>query len=353
MNVLGLDVGGANIKISWVRFSGSDPIRFGQISRPFEIWKHKNRLRSEVEKMIRRFPKPDRVGLTMTAEVSDAFRKKSDGVRFVLTEMKALFKNARPLVFTSSGEFVSFSRGCRDWPKIASANWRATGEFVAGFVRDCVVVDMGSTTTDVIPIKGGKVVSSGFTDLERLKSGELVYTGAIRSNVAHIVPQVPQRILSPSIKKVESAFMGTSCEWFCCMGDVHLILNNIPKSRYSAPTPDGRPKTKAASLARLARLVCADPDEVSTRQLVGLARYIYDEQKKGILDAIRRVRSHAGIKKSAPLVAVGAGKFVVREMTRLGRYGLAELPSVAGKPLDTLDPSFAVAVLLGFREGRA
>lgn len=303
--------------------------------------------------MIRSFPEPDRVGVTMTAEVSDAFRKKSEGVRFVLAEMNALFKNARQRVWTSSGKFVSFSQGSRDWLKVASANWRATGEFVAGLVKDCVVVDMGSTTTDVIPIKGGKVVSSGFTDLKRLKAGELIYTGAVRTNVAHIVPRVPGNILFPSTKTEESAFMGTSCEWFCCMGDVHLILNNVSGSLYSAPTPDGRAKTRSAALARLARIMCSDPDEIPTGRLVWLARYIYDEQKKRVLESIRRVRSEAGIKNSAPLIAVGTGKFVVREVARLGGYGLDELPFIAGKPMDTLDPSWAVAVLLGLREGRA
>ena len=52
---------------------------------------------------------------------------------------------------------------------------------VAKLAGDALFVDMGSTTTDIIPIEDGAVANEGYTDAERLLTGELVYTGFTRT----------------------------------------------------------------------------------------------------------------------------------------------------------------------------
>lgn len=74
---------------------------------------------------------------------------------------------------------------------IAAANWVATSQIASAMSSDCIMVDVGSTTTDIIPIKDGFEAAKGRNDLERLGTGELVYTGTLRSNVATIVDRVP------------------------------------------------------------------------------------------------------------------------------------------------------------------
>ncbi len=64
---------------------------------------------------------------------------------------------------------------------VAASNWVATALVVADEVPDAILIDMGSTTTDIIPIVGGVVRAIGLTDPDRLASGELVYTGALRT----------------------------------------------------------------------------------------------------------------------------------------------------------------------------
>jgi probable H4MPT-linked C1 transfer pathway protein len=351
MNVIGLDVGGANIKASWIRFENGKPIRFRQVNLPFEIWKCKSRLRKAVLDLLRSFPKPDRVGVTMTGECSDAFRTKPEGVRFILRETVPLFLGKDIFVFTSDGAFRSVSEAVRHPLSVASANWRATGELVSRFTDECLCVDMGSTTTDVIPIKNGKVAALGRTDRIRLMAGELIYTGYLRTNAAHLVSSVPvfypPRRGGKIPEGIPADWISTSAEWFCCMGDVHLILNHIRSRDYTSPTPDGRSKTRSEALRRLARLVCSDREEWTEAQLIRMAQYIYEEQKKRILAGLNRVRRSARLGRGTPIVCLGRGGFCVQKICVENGIPVKNL---SGKNLpagEGIDPSFSIAYLLG------
>src|SRR5262249_59394807 len=74
---------------------------------------------------------------------------------------------------------------------VASANWHATATLVAKLRGSAVLIDMGSTTTDVVPVVSGAVAARGYTDAERLACGELVYTGLVRSFVMAIAERAP------------------------------------------------------------------------------------------------------------------------------------------------------------------
>ena len=141
-------------------------------------------------------------------------------------------------------------------PEVAAANWLASALAVAAVHPDALMIDVGSTTVDVIPIAAGRVVAAGRTDLDRLLAGELVYTGALRTNLAAIAPRVPVR--------------GGSCpvasELFAISADVHLILGHLAPAAYTCATPDGRPATVEFARERVARLVCADAEQLRRRR---------------------------------------------------------------------------------------
>ena len=59
---------------------------------------------------------------------------------------------------------------------------------MARSVPTCVLFDVGTTSADLIPIVNGQVVAQGRTDPERLLSGELVYTGALRTPAEAVAP---------------------------------------------------------------------------------------------------------------------------------------------------------------------
>jgi (4-(4-[2-(gamma-L-glutamylamino)ethyl]phenoxymethyl)furan-2-yl)methanamine synthase len=325
VTTLAVDIGGANTKAAW--FDGAT---LRTVSRPFEVWRDRDAL-STVLREVAAGP-ADAVAITMTAELSDAFRTKREGVAFVLDAAEDAFGD-RPLsVLTTAGELVSTKAArARPWD-VAAANWVATARAVADAHHDALLIDIGSTTTDIVPIAAGRVAATGHNDLERLLAGELVYTGALRTNLAAIAPRVP----------VRGGWCPVASEHFAISADVHLVRGRLAQEAYDCPTPDGRPATVAFAHERIARLVCADVEQLDAGELDAIAAYLAGEQMRQIEDAARRVQRP--LAPEAPVVAVGSGAFLGREVaTRLGR---AVAPAPWG---EQTGPAAALAALLAAR----
>jgi probable H4MPT-linked C1 transfer pathway protein len=141
-----------------------------------------------------------------------------------------------------------------------------------------------------------------------LLAGELVYTGVLRTNLAAIAARVP----------VRGDWCPVSSECFAISADVHLVLGHLAPEAYDCRTPDGRPATLAFARERIARLVCADVDQLDAREIDAIAAYLGGEQLRQIEDAARRVQRP--LPPEAPVVAVGSGAFLARDVAvRLGR----------------------------------
>ena len=330
MTTLAVDIGGANTKAAW--FDGAT---LRTVSRPFEVWRDRGAL-STVLREVALGP-ADAVAITMTAELSDAFRTKREGVAFVLDAAEDAL-GERPLrVLTTTGELVSMGAArARPWD-VAAANWVATALAVADAHHDALLIDVGSTTADVIPIVAGRVAATGHNDLERLVAGELVYTGVLRTNLAAIAPRVP----------VRSGWCPVASESFAISADVHLVLGHLAPAEYDCPTPDGRPATVEFARERIARLVCADLDQLDADDVDAIAGFLHAQQLRRIEDAAHRVQGP--LPPDAPVVAVGSGAFLGREVAaRLGRAvadGLAPWGATGGE----LGPAAALAALLAAR----
>jgi (4-(4-[2-(gamma-L-glutamylamino)ethyl]phenoxymethyl)furan-2-yl)methanamine synthase len=319
---LAVDIGGANTKAAW--FDG-ELVRTS--TRPFEVWRDREALAGVLREVGAR--PADAVAITMTAELSDAFRTKREGVAFVLDAAEEALGD-RPLsVLTTAGELVTVDEArSRPWD-VAAANWVATALAVAGAHPDALLMDVGSTTTDIVPIAGGRVAATGYNDLERLVAGELVYTGVLRTNLAAIAPRVP----------VRGAWCPVASEYFAISADVHLVLGRLAPEAYDCPTPDGRPPTVEFGRERIARLVCADVEQLEPGEIDAIAAYLAGEQLRQIEDAARRVGR--ALTHEAPVVAVGSGAFLGREVA--SRLGRAVAPAPWG---EELGPAAALAALL-------
>jgi probable H4MPT-linked C1 transfer pathway protein len=269
----------------------------------------------------------------MTAELSDVFRAKREGVGFVLDAVEAVSR-VPVRVFTTAGEFVDGATARARPIDAAASNWVATAVLVGRFVPDAILVDIGSTTTDVIPVVSGRVTAVGRTDPERLLAGELVYTGALRTNVAAIVRRVPLR--------------GGECpvasELFAISGDVHVLLGSIESADYTCPTPDGRPPTSDFAAERLARVVCADGEMLDAEDIRAMATAIRDAQVDEIAAAIDRVARR--LPRPAPVVVTGLGDFLARQAAERVGLPVQDLARVLSVDVGTVAPAVAVAWLL-------
>jgi (4-(4-[2-(gamma-L-glutamylamino)ethyl]phenoxymethyl)furan-2-yl)methanamine synthase len=334
--IVGWDIGGANVKAAWLDSERGETQTVRVASYPFEIWRDKDRLPKVLQSVLSEVAAelPQVMALTMTAELADIFSTKREGVLFVLENVLAAFPDCKAYALDLSGDFVALKEAQTQPLDFAAANWLATALYLAREYSDCLLVDVGSTTTDIIPILGGQVANQGRTDLARLLAGELVYTGVLRTHLASIVHSVP----------VGGRFCPVASEYFAISGDVHLILGHLGPEDYTCPTPDGQPPTLASARGRLARLVCADTEMLSPAEIDEMARYVHQRQVQQISEALQQVLSRLAGHRELEVVTMGSGAFLATQAVQ--QLGLRSLNSRWDRQVSAVAPCLAVAHLL-------
>ena len=333
---IGWDIGGVNTKVA--RVEGDDVIAVA--SRAYELQRAPDALIPLLRELaadvgaVNARESALRCAVTMTAELSQMFRTKRDGVSFVLDAVDAAFPTADVEVFAVDGRFLS-PRVARQQPlDVAAANWAATAHIVAERHPDALLIDIGTTTTDIIPIVNGEVAATGLTDPARLASGELVYTGAVRTPVEAIVTQVPYGAGSATV----------SAEGFALIGDVHVWTGALPAAEYIAPTPDGRPPTREFAGDRIARVICADREMLDDAAISQIADTIAVAQLTQIVTAIHRVVSRNQALRMS--IVSGIGAFIAEKAARAAGLQVVLLSSELGDAAARCAPAAAVALLL-------
>ena len=332
--ILGWDVGGANIKAARIGDEGRPGPAV--VERPFALWREPHRLPVVLSEVADRIGNARTMALTMTAELADCFATKREGVAFVLDAFSAAFPEVEPWVYGVDGRFRS-AEAARQRPlEVASANWMASATLVARTFPDAIFLDAGSTTTDVIPIVDGQVAVRGRTDPARLRSGELVYTGALRTPVCAIVRWVP----------LGGHRCRVSAEHFAVAADVHLWLGRIEEREYTCETPDGRGRSRLEAGARLARMVCADLEMLRPCDITAIAEHVAHAQVRQIAMGIRQVKRRLG--RICPRVAVLAGQGAFLTRVAAEEVGLAtwDMAEDVGSAAARAAPATAVAYLL-------
>jgi len=332
--VLGWDVGGVNLKAARVeRDGGAEPL---VIEQPFAIWREPERLPALLSEIASCLGRSSMMAVTMTAELADCLATKREGGTFVLNAFRDVFPDVEPRIYGVDGRFHSLDAAREQPHLVAAANWMASATFLARTFSDALVVDVGSTTTDIIPIRGGRVAACGRTDPERLCCGELVYTGALRTPVCAIVSAVPLR--------------GRRCrvasELFAIAADVHRWLGRIDDQAYTCDTPDGRGRSRPEAGARIARMVCADVETLTDRDIRTIAGYVTRAQVRQIARGIRQVMDRIG--RDCPRLAVLAGQGAFLGMAAAEEAGLEtrDLALDIGSAVARSTPAAAVAHLL-------
>jgi (4-(4-[2-(gamma-L-glutamylamino)ethyl]phenoxymethyl)furan-2-yl)methanamine synthase len=284
-----------------------------------------------------------RHAVTMTAELSDAFENRARGVASIAAIFSHELRGAEIRFYAGVKGFVAKAQLAEAAAAVASANWRASAELVARHCRKALFIDMGSTTTDIIPISDHAISALGDSDASRLKHGELVYTGLLRGNPAAGVAQAP----------FAGRWTALVDESFATIADVHRILGNIPPGRDTVPTVDGRPKSVDASRARLARLVGLDLADAAPAQWDALARFFATAQMRRIEDQIGLLASRGAFAEDAPVVGAGIGRSLIAGLAERAGRGFRSfdefIPATPQAKAAAGDcaPACAVALLAG------
>jgi (4-(4-[2-(gamma-L-glutamylamino)ethyl]phenoxymethyl)furan-2-yl)methanamine synthase len=332
--ILGWDVGGANVKAA--RIEGADGSGARVLERPFALWREPHRLPEVLAEVAACLGDASMMAVTMTAELADCFATKREGVAAVLDAFDEAFPGVPLAVYGVDGSFRS-ATDAREHPlQVAAANWMASAMLVARSFRNAIFVDVGSTTTDVIPIVDGLVAAKGRTDPARLRTGELVYTGALRTPVCAISRWVPLR--------------GRRCrvaaEVFAVAADVHVWLGHIAPHDYACETPDGRGRDPDDCAARLARMVCADLEMIRGTDVTAAAEHVSGAQVRQIASGIRQVMRRLGPASPKVAVLAGQGAFLARAAAAELGLAVADLAADLGVEAARAAPSAAVAYLL-------
>lgn len=334
MKIAGFDIGGANTDLAVVDFDEKGQIN--EISTDFEylpMWRENEKLSSTLIDLLGDDKtEVQAVGICMTAELVDAYQTKKEGVLDIAQKVKDTFK--LPIGFIGLNGVVDF-RGLNKNPlQVAAANWIATSRLAGKISPDCIMIDTGSTTTDIIPIKEGKECAKGRSDLQRLGTGELVYSGALRTNVAALVDKLP----------LNNSWIRTASELFAQSADIHLVLENITEEDYSCETPDGAGKSREECMRRISRVVCGDLEVLSTQDIKNMADYIWQKQAENVSEALQEVLLRTGI---SDVVTTGLGMDIIGAKAS----AIASIPSVGMDQLFSKEecvvaPAIGTAVLM-------
>ena len=192
MKIAGFDIGGANTDLAIVEYENGEIKDIQTVFEYLPMWSQNERLGNVLYDLIEKIcpvDEIDAVGISMTAELVDAFETKAQGVLDIATTCEKLFDC--PVAYIGTDKVLSLAELIANPIEVAAANWIATSHIVAEIEKDCIFVDTGSTTTDIIPIKDGKECAKGRTDFERSATGELVYTGTLRTNLTSFVDSIP------------------------------------------------------------------------------------------------------------------------------------------------------------------
>ncbi|PGH55755.1 hydantoinase/oxoprolinase [Azospirillum palustre] len=335
--VIGWDIGGAHLKAAWAE----DGRLRDAVQVPCRLWQGLGELDTALTTILDRLPAGADHVVTMTGELVDLFDDRTQGVHTLIDRIAAAVPPGRLLVYAGRRGLLSPQEARGQVMDVASANWMATAAVVAKRLPAALLVDMGSTTTDIVPVLDGEVAARGVTDHDRMAVEELLYTGLTRTAV----------MAMERTALVAGERLPMMAEYFATSADLYRVLGRLDEAADQHPAADNGQKTVEASLRRLARMVGHDAGDYDPAVWRAMAGDLVERQMRRIHDGASRVLSAGAppLPSDAPVVGAGVGRAVVREVAaRLGRPYL-DFCDVVGAPgqgwVASCAPAAAMALL--------
>lgn len=309
VTIIGWDIGGAHVKAALIREGGLQQV----IQMACPLWRGMDELVNAVHSVIKAWQLADVEvchAITMTGELVDLFPNRQTGVIQIAETMQQQLSGecwyyqcnvAQP-------QFVSGSQLDAHWEAVASANWHASASLIAQETQSGLFIDIGSTTTDIIVMHQHRLYNAGSTDATRMRAGELLYTGVVRTPLMALGPTVQWR----------GAVQPLAAEYFATTADVYRMTLQLANEADMVGTADGGDKTTQATAIRLARMVGHDVGDYPMKTWQSLAEAIKAKQLAMIVNAVRvqldRLLKLAPALNTLHIVSAGVGEFLVKEV---------------------------------------
>ena len=335
--VLGWDIGGAHLKVAAVDGRGTI-VRVR--SFPCTLWLGLEHLDRAIAAALAGVPRGRVHALTMTGELADVFRDRAEGVRTIVARFTRQVPAEHARIYAGPSGFLNPQRAARHTAAVASANWAASAELVASRLSDALFVDIGSTTTDIVPIRAGQLRTRALNDADRLACEELVYSGVVRTPVMALA----QRIA------FDGQWVPAMAEYFATTADVYRLTGELPRDADQLPAADNGGKRVRDSARRLARMIGRDLNHAPLAKWKRCARDLAQLQLAQIQQACEGARARIGI--GAPMVGAGTGRFLVKKLARrLGMpyrdfSSLVDVRPGSAAQASSCAPAVALAVLI-------
>jgi (4-(4-[2-(gamma-L-glutamylamino)ethyl]phenoxymethyl)furan-2-yl)methanamine synthase len=341
--IVGWDVGGAHVKACLLQRGQV----FDVVQHACPLWQGLEHLDRAVALVLARWPQAAQAhhAVAMTGEMADCFANRREGVQGIAERM-AQHLATPPHLFAGQAGWCSVHDAADRWERIASANWLATARHSAQRLGDGVLVDIGSTTTDFVALRAGRVLGSSRSDAQRLASGELVYHGVVRTPLCGVARRIRWRDTEFNVMN----------EFFATSADVYRLTGELNAAHDLHPSADGAAKDAPRTRQRLARMIGLDAQDGSEADWLAFAHGWRAEQVAELAGQLERVLATHAVPADAPLVGAGCGDFLVPSLAAAsGRpclsYGsdvarvATEAPTGTAAWAQVCAPSVAVATL--------
>lgn len=302
--VAGWDIGGAHVKACVLR----DGVVVDVAQWACPLWQGMAHLAQALGAARERWPMLDeaRHAVTMTGEMVDLFPSREDGVKGIVALLAQTFGERLRVYAGDEGWYAAEQSGSH-WAEIASANWLATAQHAAERIGSGALIDIGSTTTDLIVFRDGRVLTQERSDAERLASGALVYQGVVRTPLCALAQRIPFRGRHYNVMN----------EFFATTADVHRLAGELNPNHDLHPSADQAPKTAAATQQRLARMIGLDARDAGPAEWLQFAEAWREAQLEELAGQLDRVLAAHELPPDAPLVGAGCGDFLAARLGRL------------------------------------
>jgi probable H4MPT-linked C1 transfer pathway protein len=301
LTISGWDIGGAHLKAALTDSQGRIAV-CTQV--PCSLWQGLKKLRRAFNQMrIKLGSTGSLAAITMTGELTDLFNDRDEGVVNILGCASQYFKDIPVYVFAGEQGFIPLEQASEQTKAIASANYLAASQLAARYWNQGLLLDIGSTTSDLIPCKGGIPRPQGKNDQERLTSGELIYGGVTRTPLIALARRAP----------LGGNWVRLAAEHFATTADVYHLLGWLSTGADLHPSADRRGKQPEDCARRLARMVGTDSQHWPLHTWYGLAAYFAEQQCQQLTGAIFQLLSGTDLLPEAPIIGAGIGRFLAAE----------------------------------------